>query len=65
MGDHHDQGDPADFQKAGQPSAPPSERAGEDQAAGQARGGDEYAREMTAGDGDDPPPVTGDEPSPR
>lgn len=65
MGNHHDQGDAADFQEAGQATSKPTDHARDDQAAGQPRGGDEYAREHNAGDGDDPPPVTGDEPSPR
>ena len=66
MGDHHDQGDAAEWQATGEAApADGNDRARDDQAAGQARGKDEYAREMTAGDGDDPPPVTGDEPSPR
>ena len=62
----HDQGSAADWQKTGAAApAGSNERAKDDQAAGQPRGKDEYAREMGAGDGDDAPPVTGDEPSPR
>jgi len=37
----------------------------EAQAADDPRGDDEVRRELGAGDGDDPPPCTGDEPSPR
>ena len=66
MGDHHDQGAAADWQQTEQ-SAPAesNDRAKDDQAAGQRRGKDELGREMGGGDGDDPPPVTGNEPSPR
>jgi len=66
MGNHHDQGSPADWQKSGQPApAEPNPKADEHQAAGQPRGKNELGREMGPGDGDDPPPVTGNEPSPR
>ena len=66
MGNHHDQGAAADWQEAGKAEpAGSNEHAQEDQAAGQPRGKDEIGREMGAGDGDDPPPVTGNEPSPR
>ena len=37
----------------------------EPQADDDPRGDDEIRRELGPGDGDDPPPVTGDEPSPR
>ena len=68
MGDHHDQGSAADWQKTGQAGAEqvqPDPKADDDQAAGQPRGKAEIARELGPGDGDDAPPVTGDEPSPR
>ena len=66
MADHHDQGSAAEWQKTGQSEpAGSNDRAQDDQAAGQTRGKNELGREMGAGDGDDPPPVTGNEPSPR
>ncbi len=66
MGDHHDQGSADDWQKTGQANqAEPNPKPSDDQAEGQPRGKDELGREMGAGDGDDAPPVTGDEPSPR
>ncbi len=66
MANHHDQGAKADWQKAGDPSQKdPNPKPGEDQAAGQPRGENELGRELGPGDGDDPPPVTGNEPSPR
>ena len=67
MANHHDQGSAADFQQAGQGTKQeePNPKPGEDQAAGQPRGKVELGREMGPGDGDDAPPVTGDEPSPR
>ena len=67
MGDHHDQGSAAEWQKTGQGTeqAKPETRPDDDQAAGQPRGKSELTRELGPGDGDDAPPVTGDEPSPR
>lgn len=66
MADHHDQGAAEDWKEAGKASPKdPNSRAGDEQAAGQPRGKNELGREMGPGDGDDPPPVTGDEPSPR
>ena len=67
MGNHHDQGSAADFQQTGQGAKPeePNPKPDEHQAAGQPRGKSELGREMGPGDGDDAPPVTGDEPSPR
>ena len=67
MGDHHDQGSAAEWQKTGSGarSAEPAAKPDDDQAAGQPRGTNEIARELGPGDGDDAPPVTGDEPSPR
>ncbi len=44
-------------------SGTPQDR--DDQAADDPRGDDEVRRELGPGDGDDAPPVTGDEPSPR
>ena len=51
---------PADEPGEGGPIAPPEEQADD-----QPRGSDELRRELGPGDGDDPPPVTGDEPPPR
>jgi len=49
-----------DREEPTEPETIPLEQADDDP-----RGDDEIGREMGPGDGDDPPPVTGDEPSPR
>jgi len=66
MGNHHDQGASDEWRQTGEPSQEePNPKPDDRQAAGQPRGKTELGRELGPGDGDDPPPATGDEPSPR